>query len=205
MSGSAMRLLVAALLLSTVAATQIDTGATEAQQSEPLKSVALTVPDSSSVKSYWQRRGCNHRHRFLIAHKRVRKTIRNHNPNVNKKRVRHFATCVERRKMSRKLWRFAKKSWQWRKQYEHKWVIEFNRLPEWAQNWAVSTSTCESGMNPRAYNPAPFYGAFQFVLSTWYAAGGTGNPMDHSWHYQAVIAVRWLYQAGDEQWPVCGD
>ena len=67
-----------------------------------------------------------------------------------------------------------------------------------------STSACESGMNPAAATGNGFYGAFQFLPATWAAAGGTGMPNQHSWHYQAVIAVRWMHVAGASQWPVCG-
>ena len=204
MSGSAMRLLAAALTLSTVAATQIDTGTTEAQQSEPLTSLA-EVPAPPPLKPYWQRRGCNHGHRFLVAHGRIRKLIRNHNPYVRKKRVQHYATCVERRKMSRKLNRFAKRSWQWRKQYAHIWAIRLNRLPAWTRNWATSTAWCESdmGQNPRT-NLNGFRGRFQWVMSTWYAAGGAGDPAAASYEHEAVIAIGLMLREGAGHWPNCG-
>jgi hypothetical protein len=94
---------------------------------------------------------------------------------------------------------------KWRDQYAHKWVIVFNRLPAWARAWAWSTGACESGNDPAKATGNGYLGAFQFLPGTWWAAGGTGLPNQHSWHYQAVIAVRWLLRAGDEQWPVCGD
>ena len=41
--------------------------------------------------------------------------------------------------------------------------------------------TCESGGNPKAYNPAgPYYGLYQFSESTWHAVGGVGLPIDAS-------------------------
>jgi len=36
----------------------------------------------------------------------------------------------------------------------------------------------ESGMDPRAVNPAGYYGLFQFALFSWHAVGGAGNPID---------------------------
>jgi hypothetical protein len=174
--------------------------------SQPTEAIAFPE-EAPAVTAYWQRRGCGHRHRFLTAHGRIRKAMRNHRAQVPKRFVRHLATCVDSREQSRQLHRFVKRSWRWRKQYEHEWPIKFHRLPEWAQAWAWSTSYCETGgtLNPATATGNGFYGAFQFVLSTWWAAGGTGYPHHHSWHYQAVIAVRWLYREGDEQWPVCGD
>ncbi|TDM13426.1 transglycosylase family protein [Macrococcus bovicus] len=58
----------------------------------------------------------------------------------------------------------------------------------------------ESGGNPRAVNPAGYYGLFQFSPSTWAAVGGTGNPAD------ASVAEQWkrariLYtQYGAQHW-----
>ncbi|WP_414055423.1 LysM peptidoglycan-binding domain-containing protein [Macrococcus equi] len=43
----------------------------------------------------------------------------------------------------------------------------------------------ESGGNPRAVNPAGYYGLFQFSPQTWAAVGGTGNPA------QASEAEQW--------------
>jgi murein L,D-transpeptidase YcbB/YkuD len=46
-------------------------------------------------------------------------------------------------------------------------------------NQAVSVATCESSLNPNAYNPAPPYamGLFQIAKGTWAEAGiGSGNP-----------------------------
>ena len=204
MSGSTMRLLAAAILLGAVAFVFVkaDTSDTEAR-SEPLNPVAETIPAPAPVKPLWQVRRCPHGHRFLVAHGRIRKLVRNHNPYVNKKRVQHYANCVGKRKMSRKLHRFAKKSREWRQQYAHKWVIKFNSLPASWRNWAISTSSCESGMNPTTATGNGFLGAFQFLPSTWAMAGGTGLPNQHSWHYQAWIAVHWRMRSSQAQWPNC--
>ena len=88
--------------------------------------------------------------------------------------------------------------------YANRWRIRFNALQPWEQQWAYATGACESGNNPATATGNGYYGAFQFLPSTWYAAGGTGDPHQHSWHYQAVIAVGWMHRAGAGQWPVCG-
>ena len=92
----------------------------------------------------------------------------------------------------------------WRTSYAHRWPIAFNRLAPWERAWAYSTGACESGNNPATNTGNGFHGAFQFLLSTWWAAGGQGYPEQHSWAYQAVIAVHWMRRAGASQWPVCG-
>lgn len=63
---------------------------------------------------------------------------------------------------------------------------------------------CESGGDPATNTGNGFYGAFQFVLSTWHAAGGTGNPVDHSYSEQKQIAMSWAQRSNPyTQWPVC--
>jgi hypothetical protein len=65
----------------------------------------------------------------------------------------------------------------------------------------------ESGGNPRAVNPAGYYGLFQFSLSTWAAVGGRGNPIDASPQEQFMRAQMLQARAGWGQWstaPLCG-
>jgi hypothetical protein len=68
-------------------------------------------------------------------------------------------------------------------------------------NWMIRTAECESGLNPLAYNPSgPYYGLFQFLMSTFRAHGGTNiwNPAQ-----QANITAS-MFAAGDSSaWPVC--
>jgi hypothetical protein len=73
--------------------------------------------------------------------------------------------------------------------------------------WAYSTAVCESGHNPpqNVRTGNGFVGMFQWVTSTWTAAGGTGSPMNASFQTQAVIAVRWHHSHPTGQWPVCGE
>lgn len=59
---------------------------------------------------------------------------------------------------------------------------------------------CESGGNPRAVNPAGYYGLYQFSLSTWRAVGGTGNPIDASPEEQLMRAKMLQARAGWGQW-----
>jgi hypothetical protein len=163
---------------------------------------ANTEPEETS---FGERKGCDHVHRSEVAYNRIRALVRHTGPVVDKRRVQHYATCVATRAKAHRAHVLARRHWAWRHQYAQRWRIVFNRLPSWDRAWAWSTGACESGNNPATNTGNGFYGAFQFVLSTWWAAGGTGNPTQHSWHYQAVTAVRWMHIAGDEQWPVCGD
>jgi uncharacterized protein YabE (DUF348 family) len=71
-------------------------------------------------------------------------------------------------------------------------------------NWAA-LAKCESGGNPKAYNPAgPFYGLYQFMESTWHAVGGSGLPTDASPSEQTYRAQLLYKRSGRGQWPVCG-
>ncbi|GAA3589608.1 hypothetical protein GCM10022223_00080 [Kineosporia mesophila] len=70
-------------------------------------------------------------------------------------------------------------------------------------NWAA-LAECESGGNPKAVNPAGYYGLYQFSTSTWAAMGGSGNPADASSSEQTYRAKLLYKQSGAGQWPVCG-
>ena len=63
---------------------------------------------------------------------------------------------------------------------------------------------CESSGNPRAVNPAGYYGLFQFDLRTWRSVGGSGNPVNASASEQYLRAKRLYAQRGASPWPVCG-
>jgi len=69
-------------------------------------------------------------------------------------------------------------------------------------NWPA-LATCESGGNPRAVNPAGYYGLYQFSLSTWHAMGGSGNPINASPSEQLYRAKLLYKKAGSGQWG-CG-
>jgi resuscitation-promoting factor RpfB len=70
-------------------------------------------------------------------------------------------------------------------------------------NWAA-LAQCESGGNPRAVNPAGYYGLYQFSLSTWASVGGSGNPIDASPAEQLKRAQILYARAGASQWG-CGE
>lgn len=70
-------------------------------------------------------------------------------------------------------------------------------------NWAA-LAQCESSGNPRAVNPAGYYGLYQFSLRTWASVGGTGNPVDASVAEQTKRAQILYNKAGAGQWPHCG-
>jgi LysM repeat protein len=63
---------------------------------------------------------------------------------------------------------------------------------------------CESSGNPRAVNPAGYYGLFQFDLQTWRSVGGSGNPANASAAEQLMRAKKLYAQRGAQPWPVCG-
>jgi uncharacterized protein YabE (DUF348 family) len=69
-------------------------------------------------------------------------------------------------------------------------------------NWAA-LAQCESGGNPRAVNPAGYYGLYQFSLATWHAVGGSGNPIDNSPAEQLYRAKLLYKKGGAGQWG-CG-
>lgn len=70
-------------------------------------------------------------------------------------------------------------------------------------NWAA-LANCESGGNPRAVNPAGYYGLYQFDTGTWRSVGGSGLPTSASAAEQTYRAKRLYQQRGRSPWPTCG-
>ena len=70
--------------------------------------------------------------------------------------------------------------------------------------WLASTRRCESGGNYRTATGNGFWGAYQFTLSSWRAAGGWGMPHLASKLEQDYRAVILLGIQGRGAWPVCG-
>ncbi len=69
-----------------------------------------------------------------------------------------------------------------------------------AIDWGERVAKCESGYNPRAYNPAgPYYGLFQFLMSTF-----KNTPYGNQDIYDPVAnanAAAWKYgQGGASAW-----
>lgn len=70
-------------------------------------------------------------------------------------------------------------------------------------NW-IALANCESGGNPKAVNPAGFYGLYQFSISTWRAVGGKGIPTDYGYWEQTKRAWKLYKASGRSPWPHCG-
>ena len=70
-------------------------------------------------------------------------------------------------------------------------------------NWSA-LANCESSGNPRAVNPAGYYGLYQFTPSTWRSVGGSGLPSSASAGEQTVRAQILYRRSGSGPWPVCG-
>ena len=70
-------------------------------------------------------------------------------------------------------------------------------------NWAA-LAQCESSGNPKAVNPAGYYGLYQFSPAPWASVGGTGNPADASPAEQTNRAQILYDRSGVGQWPHCG-
>ncbi|MHA7239711.1 transglycosylase family protein [Arthrobacter sp. TMS1-12-1] len=72
-----------------------------------------------------------------------------------------------------------------------------------ASDWDA-LAQCESTNNNRAVDPTgTYFGAFQFLPSTWEAYGGEGNPVDASRAQQIAIAEKVLAGQGWGAWPAC--
>lgn len=67
--------------------------------------------------------------------------------------------------------------------------------------YLLSVADCESGFNPRAYNPdGPYMGLFQYSSTTW-ANNGYGSIWDPV--AQSRTTARMLSQGGASHWPNC--
>lgn len=63
---------------------------------------------------------------------------------------------------------------------------------------------CESGSNPEIVSRnGRFYGAFQFMVSTWHSLGYDGVPTDYSYEVQREAAIKLQDRSGWGQWPTC--
>lgn len=70
-------------------------------------------------------------------------------------------------------------------------------------NWRA-LANCESSGNPRAVNPAGYYGLYQFNTGTWRSVGGSGLPSRASAGEQTYRAKLLYKQRGRSPWPHCG-
>ncbi|QBX55570.1 hypothetical protein EXE58_08965 [Nocardioides seonyuensis] len=70
-------------------------------------------------------------------------------------------------------------------------------------NWGA-LANCESGGNPKAVNPAGYYGLYQFNVGTWNSVGGSGLPT-HASAGEQTYRAKLLYKSrGRSPWPHCG-
>jgi Transglycosylase-like domain len=67
-------------------------------------------------------------------------------------------------------------------------------------NYLVGVASCESGLDPNAYNEAGYHGLFQFDEQTW-GAYGYGSIWDAS--AQARTAARLIAAGEASRWPNC--
>ena len=73
-------------------------------------------------------------------------------------------------------------------------------------NWSA-VAKCESGGNPRAVNPAGYYGLYQFSPQSWASVGGSGLPSQASaaeQTYRAQLMYNRVNGRWQGQWPNCG-
>ncbi|QXJ26799.1 transglycosylase family protein [Actinomadura graeca] len=73
-------------------------------------------------------------------------------------------------------------------------------------NWQ-GLAKCESNNNPKAVNPAGYYGLYQFSMASWASVGGKGRPSDASageQTYRAQLLYNKVNGRWQGQWPNCG-
>ncbi len=78
-------------------------------------------------------------------------------------------------------------------------------IPAEAKELLDGIAACESGGDPTAVSAnGEHRGKYQFLLSTWEAVGGAGDPAAAPEAEQDQRAARLLAQQGTKPWPVCG-
>ena len=137
-------------------------------------------------------------------HESARKSFRAWPFTSHERRTLRRVVRCQRRSVSRRIVRTHLASYRRAFGRRFRWRIEHAKLSSADRWWAHKTSVCESGRNPRIATGNGFYGAHQWLPSTWRAAGGRGLPTTTSIYEQDVRAVRWRNVAGRGQWPVCG-
>lgn len=73
-------------------------------------------------------------------------------------------------------------------------------------NWR-GLANCESNNNPKAVNPAGYYGLYQFSMASWASVGGKGKPSDAGaaeQTYRAQLLYKRVNGRWQGQWPHCG-
>jgi hypothetical protein len=78
-------------------------------------------------------------------------------------------------------------------------------VPEpWLRARLARIRSCESGGRYHIATGNGFYGAYQFMLSTWHSQGGQGYPHQNPPAVQDFYAAKLYRAAGPGPWPVCG-
>lgn len=164
---------------------------------------------------YWQTHHCQRGWRSKVAYRRLHMLLYNHNPYVNKHKVRRYSTCVDTRAKAHHAHVVARRGWAWRHSYEHLWHIKWNRLPSYARSWTAGVSSRESGsaVGERSYykqhlksGVCDCWSFFQWMLPTWASACGCStNLFSASWYHQAVVAWYWHLGHPTGQWPNTGE
>ena len=93
---------------------------------------------------------------------------------------------------------------QARHKAEVRWRAHMRRFTRPYRGWLASTRACESGGRYGIATGNGFFGAYQFTVSSWYAAGGRGMPHLAAPLEQDYRAVRLLHIQGRGAWPNCG-
>lgn len=130
------------------------------------------------------------------------------NYHINKRDVKahkRMVKCAESNvaeNQMRQDWNKAQAKWH----DKYIWEIRWDNLSAADHAWAYSTGSCESGNDPNANTGNGFFGAFQYILSTWASAPKSpgGNPINYSWTTQAVVSVYLKHRDGTGHWPNCG-
>lgn len=82
------------------------------------------------------------------------------------------------------------------------WGCDPPNVPHRIEFWRA-LSGCESS-DGRDSSNGSFHGFFQFMLSSWQGAGGTGDPHVWTWEEQLWRAKVWASKTNPySQWPVC--
>jgi hypothetical protein len=87
----------------------------------------------------------------------------------------------------------------WRRREPQRSWIHVRQLEPYWLSWAKRVTACESGWNRYASNGTHF-SYYQWLPSTYAAAGGTGSPTSLNWPQQTLLAVNWAKSVGASQW-----
>lgn len=174
---------------------------------------AITVDE----RTYAEKRGCKVIYPSKKSYSKIKVMLRHHQvlKEIQRKRSKHYAVCVATRKKSRAVWDFIRRSYQWRKQYAHRWPIKWNSLPYVAKSWTAGVSSRESGSRvgeTSSYKQnlksgvCDCWSFFQWMHSTWHSACGCSiSVFSASWYHQAVTAWYWHLSHPSGQWPNTGE